>query len=72
MNTTFKTSFLGAPKNSLVKNYFPPFDPTPPSQSLGIDLKISPITPFEIKKIALSKLAIFKLLKSLFSLNIYF
>ena len=45
------------------ENYSPPQDPTPPSQNLGIYLKISPDILFEIKKIPLLRVAILKLLK---------
>ena len=57
-------------KISPIKNITPPHDPTFPSQNLGIYLKITPYTHFEIKKIALLRVAIFKVLKSMFSLNI--
>ena len=58
-------------KISPIKNNSPFHDPTLPSQNLGIYLKISPDISFEVKKIALLRVAIFKLLKSMFSLNIY-
>nr|CAG4635688.1 EOG090X0C3Y [Artemia franciscana] len=37
-------------KKSPIKNITPPHDPTFPSQNFGIYLKITPDTPFEIKK----------------------
>lgn len=57
-------------KISPIKNNTPSHNPTFPSQNLGIYLKITPDTPFEIKKVALLRVAIFKMLKSMFSLNI--
>ena len=73
MKMTFKRSFLGYPKkekNFPIKNNSPSLDPAPPSQNLGIYLKISPYTTFEINMITLIWVAVFKFLKSMFSLNI--
>jgi hypothetical protein len=56
---------------SPIKIIFPPPAQDSPSQNLGIFLKISPNTPFEITKITTIRVVIFKLLKSMFSLNIH-
>ena len=74
MTLNFKRSYQGAPKKgkkiSPIKNNSAPQDPTLPSQKIGIYLKITADTPFEIKKIALLRVAIFELLKSMFLLKI--
>ena len=71
----FKRSFLGAPKKgkkmSPIKSISPPPVQVSPSQKLGIYLKITPNTPFEITKITTIRVAIFKMLKSMFPLNIH-
>jgi hypothetical protein len=71
----FKRSFLGAPKkkekkNLPIKSISPPPAQASPSQNLGIYIKIFPNIPFEITKITTIRVAIFKLLKSMFSLKI--
>ena len=45
-------------KKEKISNNSPPLAPTPPSQSLGIYLKISPRTAFEINKTTLIRVAI--------------
>ena len=57
-------------KISPIKSISPLPAQDPPSKNLGIYLKITPTTPFEIKMITAIRVAIFKLLKSMFSLNI--
>ena len=70
----FKRSSLEALKKgkkiSPIKSISPLPAQDPPSKNLGIYLEITPSTPFEIKKITAIRVAIFKLLKSMFSLNI--
>jgi hypothetical protein len=58
-------------KTSPIKSISPPPVQVSPSQNLGIYLKITPNTPFEITKITTIRVAIFKMLKSMFSLNIH-
>jgi hypothetical protein len=57
-------------KISPIKSISPPPAQASPSQNLGIYIKILTNTPFEITKITTIRVAIFKLLKSMFSLNI--